>query len=51
MLPTMFQKDRARALASLSVFEGIDADVLVPGHGLVHRGAMRDVVQRVRERG
>lgn len=51
MLPAMFQKDRSRALASLSVFEGIGADVLVPGHGPVHRGAVRDVVERVRERG
>ena len=51
LLPAMFQKDRARALAGLSVLENADADVLVPGHGPVHRGSMRAVVEQVRERG
>ena len=51
LLPAMFQKDRAGTLASLSVLAETDADVLIPGHGPVHRGSVRAAVGRVVERG
>jgi glyoxylase-like metal-dependent hydrolase (beta-lactamase superfamily II) len=49
LLPGMFHHDRARALASLDILEGLDADVLLPGHGAVHRGPLRQAAQRARE--
>ncbi|WP_370346276.1 MBL fold metallo-hydrolase [Catenulispora sp. EB89] len=51
LLPTMFHKDRERALAGLSALEETDAEVLVPGHGPVYRGSVREAVRLVRERG
>ncbi|WP_370380788.1 MBL fold metallo-hydrolase [Catenulispora sp. GAS73] len=51
LLPAMFHKDRDSALAGLSVLEDTDAEVLVPGHGPVYRGSVRDAVKLVRERG
>ena len=51
LLPAMFHKDRATALAGLSALERTDAGVLVPGHGPVLRGSVREAVERVRERG
>jgi glyoxylase-like metal-dependent hydrolase (beta-lactamase superfamily II) len=63
LLPDMFHTDRDRALDSLSAFEGgaasggigpvdgvADADVLVPGHGPVHRGGVTAAVASARER-
>ncbi|HZG02504.1 MAG TPA: MBL fold metallo-hydrolase [Streptomyces sp.] len=49
LLPRMFDRDRDRALASLEVLEEIDADVLLPGHGPVHRGPARAAARRARE--
>ncbi|WP_425423631.1 MBL fold metallo-hydrolase [Streptomyces megasporus] len=49
LLPDMFHHDRARALASLATLEELDADVLLPGHGPVHRGAVRAAVRHARE--
>jgi glyoxylase-like metal-dependent hydrolase (beta-lactamase superfamily II) len=49
LLPGMFHHERARALASLDVLEDLDADVLLPGHGPVHRGPLRQAAQRARE--
>ncbi|MFH8801871.1 MBL fold metallo-hydrolase [Streptomyces sp. NPDC017936] len=49
LLPDMFHHERARALASLDVIEELDADVLLPGHGPVHRGPVRDAARRARE--
>ncbi|MFJ3334668.1 MBL fold metallo-hydrolase [Streptomyces sp. NPDC086766] len=50
LLPDMFHHERARALASLDMLEGLDGDVLLPGHGPVHRGPVRQAVRRARER-
>ncbi|MGW0301344.1 MBL fold metallo-hydrolase [Streptomyces anthocyanicus] len=49
LLPDMFHTDRARALASLAVIEGVDADVVVPGHGPLHRGSAKDAAATARE--
>ncbi|GAA2253611.1 MBL fold metallo-hydrolase [Streptomyces ruber] len=49
LLPGMFHTDRARTLDSLGVLAGIDADVLLPGHGPVHRGPVEAAVARARE--
>ncbi|MFF3488317.1 MBL fold metallo-hydrolase [Streptomyces sp. NPDC002701] len=51
LLPVMFDRDRGRALASLDVFEALSGDVLVPGHGPVHRGSVREAARVARERG
>ncbi|MFC9913495.1 MBL fold metallo-hydrolase [Streptomyces sp. NPDC059862] len=50
LLPDMFHHERTRALASLELFDGLDADVLAPGHGPVHRGPVRDAARQARER-
>ncbi|MFC7328019.1 MBL fold metallo-hydrolase [Marinactinospora rubrisoli] len=50
LLPRMFDHDRAGALASLDVLERIEADVLLPGHGPVHRGPAREAAALARER-
>ncbi|CAM5285238.1 MBL fold metallo-hydrolase [Streptomyces aurantiogriseus] len=50
LLPDMFHHERARAVASLDTIEELDADVLLPGHGPVHRGSVREAAQRARER-
>ncbi|MEU8568153.1 MBL fold metallo-hydrolase [Streptomyces pathocidini] len=50
LLPAMFDTDRAMALESLSALERLDADVLLPGHGPVHRGSAREAVATARER-
>ncbi|MFF8946152.1 MBL fold metallo-hydrolase [Streptomyces sp. NPDC014864] len=50
LLPDMFHHERARALASLDILEDLDGDVLLPGHGPVHRGPVRQAVRRARER-
>ncbi|WP_221356099.1 MBL fold metallo-hydrolase [Streptomyces beigongshangae] len=49
LLPVMFDRERGAALASLDVFEGLSGDVLVPGHGPVHRGSVREAARRARE--
>ncbi|KIQ08121.1 MBL fold metallo-hydrolase [Rhodococcus sp. MEB064] len=48
MLPPLFEHDRPRELAALDAFAALDADVLIPGHGPVHRGSVADAVRRVR---
>ncbi|MFE9675679.1 MBL fold metallo-hydrolase [Streptomyces sp. NPDC006259] len=50
LLPGMFHHERARALASLDVIESLAADTLLPGHGPVHQGSVREAAQRARER-
>ncbi|MCW5250222.1 MBL fold metallo-hydrolase [Streptomyces sp. SHP 1-2] len=50
LLPAMFHHDRARALASLDVLAALDGDVLLPGHGPVHRGPVGDAARRARDR-
>ncbi|MGV9943738.1 MBL fold metallo-hydrolase [Streptomyces sp. NPDC003401] len=49
LLPGMFHHERDRALASLDVIGSLAADVLLPGHGPVHRGPVREAAQRARE--
>jgi glyoxylase-like metal-dependent hydrolase (beta-lactamase superfamily II) len=49
-LPDMFHHERARAVASLDTIEELAADVLLPGHGPVHHGSVREAAQQARER-
>ncbi|MGB3769506.1 MAG: MBL fold metallo-hydrolase [Rhodococcus sp. (in: high G+C Gram-positive bacteria)] len=49
MLPPLFSHDRQRELGALDAIAALDADVLIPGHGGVHRGSVADAVRRVRE--
>ena len=50
LLPEMFDRERSRALASLDVFEKLDGDLLLPGHGPAHTGSVRDAALQARER-
>ncbi|MFJ8543423.1 MBL fold metallo-hydrolase [Streptomyces sp. NPDC093586] len=50
LLPGMFHHERDRAVASLDVLARLDGDVLLPGHGPVHRGALKDAARLARER-
>ncbi|MFF3936855.1 MBL fold metallo-hydrolase [Streptomyces phaeofaciens] len=49
LLPDMFHHERARALASLDVIAGLTADTLLPGHGPVHHGSVREAAHRAKE--
>ncbi|MFD1657581.1 MBL fold metallo-hydrolase [Streptomyces caeni] len=49
LLPRMFHRDRARALDSLTALEGLDADVLLPGHGPLIGTAVATAVEHARE--
>ncbi|MEU7059506.1 MBL fold metallo-hydrolase [Streptomyces sp. NPDC046197] len=49
LLPDMFHHERAQALTSLEALEALDGDVLLPGHGPVHRGSVKQAAQRARE--
>jgi len=49
LLHAMFDTERDSALVSLQRIEALAADVLLPGHGPVHRGPVRDAAQRARE--
>ncbi|MEU0215497.1 MBL fold metallo-hydrolase [Streptomyces sp. NPDC006265] len=50
LLPDMFHHERPRALASLDILAELEAELLLPGHGPVHRGPVRDAARRARER-
>ncbi|AZM64914.1 MULTISPECIES: MBL fold metallo-hydrolase [unclassified Streptomyces] len=50
MLTDMFHHERATALASLDALGELDADLLLPGHGPLHRGPVRDAARLARER-
>ncbi|MFI8490973.1 MBL fold metallo-hydrolase [Streptomyces rubrogriseus] len=50
LLPDLFHHDRAGAVASLDVVAGLEGDVLLPGHGPVHRGPVKDAADLARER-
>jgi glyoxylase-like metal-dependent hydrolase (beta-lactamase superfamily II) len=39
-----------QARAALGELAGLDADVVLPGHGRPHRGPVRDAVQRAQDR-
>ncbi|MEV7345313.1 MBL fold metallo-hydrolase [Streptomyces sp. NPDC093544] len=49
LLPAMFDAERAKARASLAHIEALAADVLLPGHGPVHHGPVREAARRARE--
>ncbi|MBT2411437.1 MBL fold metallo-hydrolase [Streptomyces sp. ISL-12] len=49
LLPDMFHHERARTVASLDVFEELDGDLLLPGHGPAHRGSVARAARRARE--
>ncbi|MFF4793959.1 MBL fold metallo-hydrolase [Streptomyces sp. NPDC001276] len=50
LLPDMFHHQRAQALASLGRLERLDGDLLLPGHGPVLRGPVRQAALQARER-
>ncbi|OWA01947.1 MBL fold metallo-hydrolase [Streptomyces sp. CS159] len=50
LLPDLFHHDRAGAVASLDVVAGLEGDLLLPGHGPVHRGPVKDAAGLARER-
>ncbi|MGW7425247.1 MBL fold metallo-hydrolase [Streptomyces sp. NPDC054813] len=50
LLPDMFHHERSRAVASLGIIEALDGDVLLPGHGPVHRGSVAEAARQARER-
>ncbi|MFI6339332.1 MBL fold metallo-hydrolase [Streptomyces sp. NPDC050535] len=49
LLPAMFDGEREQARASLAHIEALAADVLLPGHGPVHRGSVPEAARRARE--
>jgi glyoxylase-like metal-dependent hydrolase (beta-lactamase superfamily II) len=50
LLPDLFHHDRPRAIASLDIVAGLEGDLLLPGHGPVHRGPVKDAAELARER-
>lgn len=44
LLPSFFNHDNEQALASLQALSGLDAQVLVPGHGPAYAGSPADAV-------
>lgn len=50
LLPAWFDHGTdAEMQAALTVLAGLDADLLLPGHGPVHRGPVREAVDRASE--
>ncbi len=49
LLPDSFSHDPERARVALDSLAGLDADVVLPGHGRPHRGPVRDAVHRARD--
>lgn len=50
LLPDMFHRERAGAVASLDVLERLEGELLLPGHGPALRGPIREAALRARER-
>ncbi|WP_051342188.1 MBL fold metallo-hydrolase [Pseudonocardia spinosispora] len=48
LLPSVFNHDEPRMITGLRELGALPADILVPGHGDVARGALSDLVARVR---
>lgn len=44
LCPAFFAHDQARARQALGALAGLDAGVILPGHGPVHRGPVREAV-------
>jgi glyoxylase-like metal-dependent hydrolase (beta-lactamase superfamily II) len=44
LCPAFFNHDAARARQALDGLAGLDADVILPGHGPAHRGPVREAV-------
>jgi glyoxylase-like metal-dependent hydrolase (beta-lactamase superfamily II) len=45
IMPRAFNVSSAKALASLQILSGVDADVLLPGHGEPWRGAVAEAIE------
>jgi glyoxylase-like metal-dependent hydrolase (beta-lactamase superfamily II) len=43
-----FNHDQAQTVAALDALAGLDADLLLPGHGPAHRGPVREAVAAAR---
>lgn len=50
LLPDWFDHDRAGVVASLDTLAALDADLLLPGHGALHRAPMAEAVGEARTR-
>jgi glyoxylase-like metal-dependent hydrolase (beta-lactamase superfamily II) len=50
LLPPLFSHDQAATVAALDLLESLDAGVMLPGHGPVHHGPLRDATALARER-
>ncbi|RZQ62430.1 MBL fold metallo-hydrolase [Amycolatopsis suaedae] len=50
LLPGFFAHSPDEALAALDVLDGLDADLVLPGHGLPWRGSLAEAVATARER-
>ncbi|MCM1943382.1 MBL fold metallo-hydrolase [Streptomyces sp. G3] len=50
LLPDLFHHDRTRAIASLDIVAGLEGDLLLPGHGPLHQGPVKDAADLARER-
>ncbi|MFJ5843017.1 MBL fold metallo-hydrolase [Streptomyces shenzhenensis] len=50
LLPAMFDHARARAVDSLDLIARLDGDILLPGHGPVHHGSVREAAGQARDR-
>ncbi|MGN5377733.1 MBL fold metallo-hydrolase [Streptomyces lasalocidi] len=50
LLTDFFHHDRAQALASLKPIGELEGDILLPGHGPVHRGSVRTAADLALER-
>ncbi|KXX58785.1 MBL fold metallo-hydrolase [Rhodococcus sp. LB1] len=51
LLPQWFDHDRGMAAESLRIIGELDADILLPGHGPIHRGSVAEAAATARERG
>lgn len=49
LLPGMFHSQRSSAISALSTLQNIDADIVLPGHGPVHRGPLAHAATRAQE--
>ncbi|SHM57487.1 MBL fold metallo-hydrolase [Cryptosporangium aurantiacum] len=50
LLAPIFHHDRQRTVEALDTLEALDADIVLPGHGPVYRGSIREAAAQARER-